>query len=41
MNGYRNLLKEKLKDISSLLRLDTSVNAFLEAWTFSVHPLVG
>jgi hypothetical protein len=35
------MLREKLKHISSLLRLDTSVAAFLGAWTFSVHPLVG
>jgi hypothetical protein len=35
------MLKEKLKHILSLLRLGASVEAFLRAWTFSVHPLVG
>jgi hypothetical protein len=35
------MLEEKLKHISSLLRLSASVDAFLMAWTFSVHPLVG
>jgi vacuolar-type H+-ATPase subunit E/Vma4 len=35
------MLKEKLKHISSLLRLGASVEAFLRAWTSSVHQLVG
>jgi hypothetical protein len=35
------MLKEKLKHISLLLRLSTSVDTFLEAWTSNVHPLVG
>jgi hypothetical protein len=35
------MLKEKLKHISPLLRLDTSIDAFLETWTSSVHPLEG
>jgi hypothetical protein len=34
------MLKEKLKLISLLLRLGASVDAFLGAWTSSVHPLV-
>jgi hypothetical protein len=34
------MLKEKLKHISSLLKLSASVDAFLGAWTSSVHPLV-
>jgi hypothetical protein len=42
--GHRtrlSMLGEKLKHISSLLRLGDSVDAFLGAWTSSVHPLVG
>jgi hypothetical protein len=35
------MLREKLKHISSLLRLGASVDAFLGAWTSGVHPLVG
>jgi hypothetical protein len=35
------MLREKLKHILSLLRLSASVDAFLEAWSSSVHPLVG
>jgi vacuolar-type H+-ATPase subunit E/Vma4 len=35
------MLKEKLKHILSLLRLGASIDAFLEAWTSSVHPLEG
>jgi hypothetical protein len=35
------MLREKLKHISSLLRLDASVDAFLEAWASSVHFLIG
>jgi hypothetical protein len=35
------MLREKLKHISSLLRLDAFVNAFLGVWTSSVHSLVG
>jgi hypothetical protein len=35
------VLREKLKHISSLLRLGASVDAFLGVWTTSVHPLVG
>jgi hypothetical protein len=35
------MLKEKLKHISPLLRLGTSVDTFLGAWTSSVHHLVG
>jgi hypothetical protein len=35
------MLKQKLKYISSLLRLDTSVDTFLRAWTSNVYPLVG
>jgi hypothetical protein len=35
------VLREKLKHISSLLRLDASVDFFLGVWTTSVHPLVG
>jgi hypothetical protein len=35
------MLKEKLKYISSLLRLGVSVDAFLRTWTSSVHPFVG
>jgi hypothetical protein len=34
------MLKEKLKFISPLLRLGASDDAFLEAWTSSVHLLV-
>jgi hypothetical protein len=44
VNGYRNLgqiLKEYLEHISPLLRLGTSADAFLVAWTCGVHPLVG
>jgi hypothetical protein len=33
------MLREKLKYISSLLRLDTSVIAFLRARTSGAHPL--
>jgi hypothetical protein len=33
------MLREKLKHISSLLGLGASVDAFLMAWTSSVHPL--
>jgi hypothetical protein len=35
------MLKEKLKYISSLLSLGVSVDAFLRTWTSSVHPFVG
>jgi hypothetical protein len=35
------MLREKLKHISSLLQLGASVDAFLETCTSSVHPLVG
>jgi hypothetical protein len=35
------MLREKLKHILSLLRLGTSVDAFLGAWMSSVHPLAG
>jgi hypothetical protein len=35
------MLKEKLKLISSLLMLDTSVDAVPGAWTSTVHHLVG
>jgi hypothetical protein len=35
------MLREKLKHISSLFRLDASVDAFLGAWMSNVHPLVG
>jgi hypothetical protein len=35
------MLREELEHISSLLRLDASVDAFLEAWTYNVHSLVG
>jgi hypothetical protein len=35
------MLRETLKYISSLLRLDASVDAFLRAWTLGVHPLEG
>jgi hypothetical protein len=35
------MLREKLKHISSLLSLNASVNIFLGAWTYSVHYLVG
>jgi hypothetical protein len=35
------MLREKLKCISSSFRLGASINAFFEAWTSSVHPLVG
>jgi hypothetical protein len=35
------MLKEKLKHISFLLRLDASVDAFLGAYTSGVHPLEG
>jgi hypothetical protein len=38
---YVEMLKEKLEDISPFLRLDASAYTFLEAWTSSVHPLVG
>jgi hypothetical protein len=38
---YIEMIREKLKHISSLLRLGASVDAFLGAWTSSVHPLVG
>jgi hypothetical protein len=34
------MLREKLKHISSLLGLGASIDAFLGAWTSSVHPLV-
>jgi hypothetical protein len=34
------MLRERLKHISSLLRLGTSVDALLEAWTSSMHPLL-
>jgi hypothetical protein len=34
------MLREKLKHISSLLRLGASIEAFLRTWTSSVHPLV-
>jgi hypothetical protein len=34
------MLKKKLKHISTLLRLDTSVDTFLRAWRSSVLPLV-
>jgi hypothetical protein len=33
--------REKLKHISSLLRLGTSIDGFLGAWMSSVDPLVG
>jgi hypothetical protein len=35
------MFREKLKHISSLLRLGASVDAFLGAWTSSVLSLVG
>jgi hypothetical protein len=35
------MLREKLKHISSLLSLGAYVNAFLRVWPSSVHPLVG
>jgi hypothetical protein len=35
------MLKEKLKLISSLLRLGASVDAFLGTWTSSVISLAG
>jgi hypothetical protein len=35
------MLREKLKHISSLLRLDASVDTFLGVWTSSVYLLVG
>jgi hypothetical protein len=35
------MLREKLKHISCLLRFGASVDTFLVAWTSSVHPLVG
>jgi hypothetical protein len=35
------IVREKLKYISSLLRLGVSVDAFLGAWTSSVHPIMG
>jgi hypothetical protein len=35
------MLREKLKHILSLLRLGTSINIFLGAWTSDVHPLEG
>jgi hypothetical protein len=38
---WKEILKEKLKLISPLLRLGASIDTFLRAWTFSVHPLVG
>jgi hypothetical protein len=38
---WREVLGEKLKHISSLLRLNASADAFLGAWMSSVHPLAG
>jgi hypothetical protein len=38
---YIEMIREKLKHISSLLRLGAYVDAFLGAWMSSVHPLVG
>jgi hypothetical protein len=38
---YIEMLREKSKHILSLLRLGTSIDAFLGAWTSRVHPLVG
>jgi hypothetical protein len=38
---WMEMLKEKLKLISPLLKLSASVDAFLGAWTSSVHPIVG
>jgi hypothetical protein len=35
------MLIEKLKHISSLLKLGVSVDTFLGVWTSSVHPLAG
>jgi hypothetical protein len=35
------MLREKLKHISSVFRLGASVDAFIGAWTSSVHLLVG
>jgi hypothetical protein len=35
------MLRKRLKHISSSLRLGTSIDAFLRAWTSSVHPLAG
>jgi hypothetical protein len=35
------MIREKLKCISSLLGLGDSIDAFLGAWTSIVHPLVG
>jgi hypothetical protein len=35
------MLKEKLKHFSTLLRLDTFVDTFLGAWTSSMYLLVG
>jgi hypothetical protein len=35
------MLKEELEHISTLLRLGTSADAFLGAWTCRVHPLAG
>jgi hypothetical protein len=38
---WREVLREKLKHISSLLRLGSSVDALLGVWTFGVYPLEG
>jgi hypothetical protein len=38
---WMEMLKEKLKLISPLLKLSAFVDAFLGAWTSSVHPIVG
>jgi hypothetical protein len=32
------MVREKLEYISSLLRLNVSIDALLGAWTSSVHP---
>jgi hypothetical protein len=32
------MVREKLEYISSLLRLNVSIDALHEAWTSSVHP---
>jgi hypothetical protein len=38
---WTEMLREKLKHISPLLRLGALVDAFLGAWTSSVHLLAG
>jgi hypothetical protein len=41
LETWTKMLKNMLEHISSLLRLDASVDTFLGDWTSSVHLLIG